>query len=120
MDYFWLNERNDNNNDKATTNAMDDELSFPKDDVPTDIPFSMTNQTLASMMNMLKQLQVAQAEIKQQQMDMDIKLTTILALLKKPDSEASYQTPPIMTDPPSFSQLSDFDIRDIRRLDELL
>ena len=119
MDSFLLNERNDNN-DKTTTNAMNDESIFSEDDVSADIPSSRTNQTLASMMDMLKELQVTQTEMKQQQVDMDIKLTAILALLNKPDSEPRYQTPPIMTDPPSFSQMSDFDIRDIRRLDELL
>ena len=119
MDNFLLNERNDNN-DKTTTNAMNDESIFSEDDVYADIPSFRTNQTLASMMDMLKELQVTQTEMKQQQVDMEIKLTAILALLNKPDSEPRYPTPPTMTDPPSFSQMSDFDIRDIRRLDELL
>ena len=119
MDSFLLNERNDNN-DKTTTNAMNDESIFSEDDVYADIPSFRTNQTLASMMDMLKELQVTQTEMKQQQVDMEIKLTAILALLNKPDSEPRYSTPPTMTDPPSFSQMSDFDIRDIRRLDELL
>ena len=119
MDNFLLNERNDNN-DKTTSNAMNDESILSEDDVYADIPSFRTNQTLASMMDMLKELQVTQTEMKQQQVDMDIKLTAILALLNKPDSEPRYQSPPTMTDPPSFSQMSDFDIRDIRRLDELL
>ena len=119
MEYFLLNEGN-NNNEKATTKAIDNEPSFFEDDIPADIPSFMTNQTLASMMDMLKLLQMAQAIMKQQQVNIDIKLTFIFVLSNKPDSKPIYVAPPTMTDPQSFSQMLDLDIREIRNLDEFL